>query len=418
MIKTPSRDLTDVISKKYLVKDKMTGTRNPGKKRPFGGLVRQPDNPCSVLPRPRRRQGFAHATPLKYNSATDQLGQEHDSVQRGTATVSATKEGRLTRRQFIAYAAASGAALAGLRALSRAGRGVQLRKPAASQLRKGLAIVHGSVPSIQQEQALVKKMTRAAVDALGGMQKLVRRGDRVIIKPNIAWVRPPEMAANTNPSVVAAVAQMCLAAGAGKVLVMDRTIAPNPRPSYEASGIQQAAAAAGAEVAYVDESRFLDIPIPEGFVLESWPFYEDIVSARRCDVLINLPVLKDHGTSRLTIGMKNVFGMVGGERGKLHRQIHHKIADLNRVVRVDLTILDAYRVLRTNGPTGGRLEDVDNSPDGARRIVAGTDPVAVDSYGAYMFGYEPQEIGFVKYGHEAGLGEADWRPLVLHEGSV
>jgi len=113
--------------------------------------------------------------------------------------------------------------------------------------------------------------------------------------------------------------------------------------------------------------------------------------------------------------MKNVLGMVGGERGQLHQDIHRKIVDLNRVVRVDLTVLDAYRVLRRHGPNGGRTEDVDNTAEGARRIVAGTDQVAVDAYGASLFGYEPEEIGFVKLGREAGLGQSDWRSILLHE---
>ncbi len=325
---------------------------------------------------------------------------------------------KLTRRGFLAYAAASGAALAGLRALSRWQRPFVLRGHAPSQMRPGLAIVHGSAPLPAREAELVGRMTRSAVAALGGMQKLVRPGSTVIVKPNIAWVRSPELAANTNPWVVSAIVQMCREAGARTVRVMDRTISRNPRPSYEASGIEKAAAAAGAEVAYVDEARFVEVEIPGGFVLKRWPFCEEFVSADECDVLINVPILKDHGTSRLTMGLKNAFGMVGGERGELHRRIHRKIPDLHRVLRVDLTVLDAYRVLRKHGPTGGRLEDVDNSPDGARRIVAGTDPVAVDAYGASLFGYGPDEIGFVQHAEDAGLGKADWRSLLLHEGQI
>lgn len=328
------------------------------------------------------------------------------------------QRGRLTRRQFIAYAAASGAALAGLRALSRRRSPLRPRDHADSQLAEGISIIRGAASAPGQEPQVVREMTRAALDALGGMDRLVRPGARVVIKPNIAWVRAPHMAANTNPWVVAALVEMCLAAGAGRVKVMDRTIARNPRASYEASGIAGAARAAGAEVAYVDEDRFVELEIPEGAALGRWLFCEEFVSPRECDVLINVPVLKHHGTSRLTIGMKNVFGMVGGERGRLHPQIHRKIVDLNRVLKVDLTVMDAYRVMRTHGPTGGRPGDVDNSRDGARRIVAGTDPVAVDAYGASLFGYEPEEIEFVSLAQAAGLGSADWRAQVLEEGGL
>jgi uncharacterized protein (DUF362 family) len=325
------------------------------------------------------------------------------------------KTDRLTRREFMITAGAAAAALAGLRALAGWKRQFRLRLNAPSELKRGLAIVHGDAPSPEDEHKVVREMTREAVEALGGMGKLVRRGDAVIIKPNATWDRTPEMGANTNPWVVAALVEMCLAAGARKVKVMDHTISQNPLPSYEASGIARAAGQAGAEVAYVDRSRFREMNIPDSFALKSWPFYEEMVSADECDVLINVPVLKHHGTSRLTIGMKNVLGMVGGERGQLHQDIHRKIVDLNRVVRVDLTVLDAYRVLRRHGPNGGRTEDVDNTAEGARRIVAGTDQVAVDAYGASLFGYEPEEIGFVKLGREAGLGQSDWRSVLLHE---
>jgi len=327
-------------------------------------------------------------------------------------------DGKLTRRQFIGYAAGVGAALAGLRALSHRAKRLRIRDHAESGLARGIAIVHGDAAAPEDEPEVVNRMTRRAVDALGGMGKLVRPRARVVIKPNMTWDRGPEMATNTNPWAVAALVEMCLEARAGGVTVIDRTISRNPGPSYEASGIAKAAAAAGADVAYVDEDRFVELPIPDGFVLKSWPFCEEFVSADECDVLINVPVLKQHGTSRLSIGMKNVFGMVGGERGKLHRQIHEKIADLNRVLKVDLTVMDAYRVLRTHGPTGGRRDDVDNSAEGARRIVAGTDPVAVDSYGASLFGYGPDEIGFVARGEEAGLGQADWHGQVVDESNV
>lgn len=330
----------------------------------------------------------------------------------------ADQNDRLSRRRFISWAAASGAALVGLRALTRRQKAFRVRERAASDLRDGLSVVHGSANSPAEEPETVRRMTRAAIDALGGMGKLVRPGARVIIKPNIAWSRPPDLATNTNPWVVAALAQMCLESGARRVKVMDHTISRNPEPSYRVSRIAEAASGVGAHVAYVDEARFRTLPIPDGSVLTQWPFYEEFVSADECDVLINVPILKHHGTSRLSMGLKNAFGMVGGERGELHPQIHRKIPDLHRVIKVDLTVLDAYRVLRTHGPTGGRVEDVDNSPDGARRIVAGADPVAVDAYGASLFGYAPHDVGFIRHAEEAGLGRSDWEPMVLSDTHV
>jgi uncharacterized protein (DUF362 family) len=190
---------------------------------------------------------------------------------------------------------------------------------------------------------------------------------------------------------------------------MDHTCSSNPRPSYNISGIEAAARRAGAEVAYVDRSRFRELPIPGGKAIKSWAFNDAFVLEDEVDVLINVPIAKHHSTSRLTMALKNVFGMVGWDRGRLHKDIHPKIADLNRVVRVDLTVLDAYRVLRRHGPTGGMLDDVDNSVDGARRIVVSTDPVAVDSYGATLFGLEPGDVGFIKEAYDACLGEMDYK---------
>jgi uncharacterized protein (DUF362 family) len=322
-------------------------------------------------------------------------------------------KGDLTRRQFILGAAAAAAGLTGLRLLARRKRGLRLRGFAPNELSPGLAIIHGDAGE-GDEKGVVMQMTRRAVAELGGMDKLVRKGDTVVIKPNIAWVSPPQVAANTNPWVVAALVEMCLEAGAGRVRVMDNTIAKNPGPAYELSGIAAAAAGAGAEVPYVDRAQAVELPIPDPLVLDRWPFCQEFISANLCDVLI----LKQHGTSKLSIGLKNAFGMVAGDRGELHPRIHEKIADLHRILRVDLTVMDCYRVLRTHGPTGGTLDDVDNSREGARRIVAGRDPVAVDAYGAHLFGMGPQEVGFIANAEKAELGTTDWQSLPVREEEV
>jgi uncharacterized protein (DUF362 family) len=327
-------------------------------------------------------------------------------------------QGNLSRRGFLIGAAAAAVGLGALRTVAERQSRLRVRGFAESDLAKAISIIHGDAPEEADERDVVMRMTRASVDAVGGMTKLVKKGDTVVIKPNIAWVRPPAMAANTNPYVVAALVQMCVEASARSVRVMDNTISKNPASSYEASGIAKAAAEAGAEVPYVDLSRAVELDIPDGAVLTRWPFCREFIDAALCDVLINVPVLKQHGTSRLSIGLKNAFGMVAGERGKLHPQIHWKIPDLHRVLKVDLTVMDAYRVMRTHGPTGGSLQDIDNSAEGARRIVASRDPVAVDAYGAGMFGYAPEEVGFVQNAAEAGLGTADWRSLQIVERTV
>ncbi len=329
----------------------------------------------------------------------------------------------ISRRTFLKTAIGAGAGLYGLsylREFNVRKTRKSLKKFRENKLKRGMVVAHSSgnrndvdvdvgVDVNKNESEILREMTAGALAALGGMEKLVSRGDRVVIKPNISWNRAPEFAANTNPHLVAALTRLCLDAGASKVRVMDHTCSSNPKPSYNVSGIEAAARRAGAEVAYVDRSRFRELPIPGGKAIKSWAFNDAFVLEDEVDVLINVPIAKHHSTSRLTMALKNVFGMVGWDRGRLHRDIHPKIADLNRVVRVDLTVLDAYRVLRRHGPTGGMLDDVDNSTDGARRIVVSTDPVAVDSYGATLFGLEPEDVGFIKEAHDASLGEMDYK---------
>jgi uncharacterized protein (DUF362 family) len=319
------------------------------------------------------------------------------------------KGNEISRRTFLKTGIAVGAGMYGLSYLSTLKKKPAIKRLKEHQLKSGLVVAHGNVSDTADELATVKEMVHRAMNALGGMDKLVSKGNRVIIKPNIAWNQKPEFAANTNPFVVAALVELCREAGASRVKVMDHTCSVNPEPSYENSGIATTSRRAGAEVSYIDKSRFRDFAIADGKVLKSWPFYEEMVYADEVDVLINVPIAKQHGTSRLSMGLKNAFGMIGGDRGSLHTDIHPKIADLNKFVKIDLTVLDAFRILKNHGPTGGRLDDVDNSVERARRIIVSTDPVAVDAYSATLFGMQPADVGYIRESHEQGLGEIDYR---------
>jgi uncharacterized protein (DUF362 family) len=308
----------------------------------------------------------------------------------------------MSRRGFLIGTAVVGGSAFGLGLWRRSRlKGRTYKAPAANGLQLGrgkVVVAKGSDPAAN---------VRRAIEAVGGMKALVSGRQTVVIKPNMAWDLPPETGANANPAAVAALVALCREASPeARVVVFDRTMSRDPGGPYRASGIAEAVRKAGGTVHYVDESRFHQVPIPDGFELKSWPFYELVLFADQVDVLINVPAAKTHSTSGLTLGMKNVFGMVGGERGELHQQIHPKIADLNRVVKVDLTVLDATRVMFRNGPNSPRRSDVDDGPERAQRIVVGTDPVAVDAYAAKeLFGRDPAEIGFIRFGAEAGLGE-------------
>ncbi len=242
------------------------------------------------------------------------------------------------------------------------------------------------------------KITRAAIDALGGMKKFISKGDVVVIKPNIGWDRLPEQAANTNPEVVATLVRMCLEAGAGKVKVFDRPV-NDPRRCYVQSGIHQAVTTAGAEMNYIDERRFRETKI-NGLVLKTWPLYEDILNA---DKIINVPIAKHHSLSKLTMSMKNWMGVMGGSRSHIHQRIDECLVDLSLAIKPTLTVLDAVRILVRNGPQGGNLADVKRLDT----VIAGTDQVAIDSYGATLFGMKGSDLGYLRIADQRGMGTMD-----------
>ena len=244
--------------------------------------------------------------------------------------------------------------------------------------------------------------TVSCIERLGGMSAFVSRGDSVLLKPNIGWDRRIEQGANTHPEVVRAVGEMCLEAGAGRVVILDRTC-NDARRSYRTSGMQDMVKSFSdrrISLDFVRENRFLKTDIPRGVVIKKWPLYEEALKA---DVIINIPVAKHHSISRLTLGMKNLMGLMGGNRGLFHSGIGQKLADLTSVLEPGLTVLDATRIMVRNGPTGGRLEDVKI----LNRVAASSDPVAIDAYGATLFGVAPGDLSFVTAAYRMGLGEMD-----------
>jgi uncharacterized protein (DUF362 family) len=253
-----------------------------------------------------------------------------------------------------------------------------------------LAVVKGNSPAA---------ITRKAVEALGGMEKFVRRGDIVVIKPNIGWDRTPEYAATTNPEVVSELVKLCFAAGAKRVKVFDRTC-NTAAMCYAHSGIAGAVRKAGGDIYHIIESKFVPGRFPDGSAMESWPIYRDAVE---CDCFINVPIAKDHGLSRLTLSMKNLMGVCGGSRGVIHWNIDRKLPELTKFINPDLTVIDAYRILLRNGPSGGNLRDVKKM----KTVIAGTDPVLADSYAATLFDMDPKEIGHIRQGETYGLGTTD-----------
>ena len=263
-----------------------------------------------------------------------------------------------------------------------------------------LAVVKG--PSAE-------KIVRLAVDSLGGIKRFISRGDVVVVKPNIGWDRVPEQAGNTNPEVVAAVVQLCYEAGAKKVKVFDRPV-NDPRRCYIQSGIEPAAKAVDADVFHMDDRKFKEMEI-KGLALTSWPLYSEIFEA---DKVINVPIAKHHGLAKLTLSMKNWMGIMGGSRRVIHQKLDESLVDLAMKVKPCLTILDAVRILTDNGPQGGDLKDVKKLD----LVVAGVDQVAVDSYGATLFGMQGRDLGYVRVGAEHKFGVMDLGKLKIKKVTV
>ena len=240
-------------------------------------------------------------------------------------------------------------------------------------------------------------VTRRAVNAAGGMRRYVKPGDLVVVKPNMGWDRSTEFAANSHPLVVRAVVEECLAAGAKKVKVFDRTC-NDPRRCYANSGIEKILhGLKGVECKQIEPERFRMVAL-NGQFLKEWELYDEALSA---NVFINLPVAKHHGLSKLTLGLKNIMGVMGGNRGFTHRNLAVALADVNSRLKSHLTIIDATRILTAHGPQGGNLADVKV----LNKVIASADIVAADAYATTLFGLKPADIPVTVAAHKRGLGE-------------
>ncbi len=264
----------------------------------------------------------------------------------------------------------------------------------------------------------VKKAVRAAIDAIGGMKRFVSKNAIVMVKPNIGWDRTPAQAANTNPDVVAAVIELCFEVGAKKVKVTDNTC-NETRRCFRNSGIQEAAKGAGAEVYFLDERNLVKDKIG-GDVLKLWPVYKDF---KEIDTFINVPIAKHHGLTRLTVGMKNLMGAIGGSRNSIHQKIETALPDLGEYFKPALTVVDATKILTRNGPQGGSSKDVVKTDT----IIAGTSIATVDALAAHHFSKYaggafgdrvPSDYPFLKVASERGLGTIDIAAVKVKEMEV
>ncbi len=297
---------------------------------------------------------------------------------------------RITRRESIKRMAVAGGGLAacGLSGLPlwRAGKA-------------GAATEKFVVEGVGRSEGYpVKELVTKVFDAAGGIGRFVSRGDVVAVKPNISWARSPEMAATTNPEVLRAVVELAYDAGARKVRIADHTI-NDARRCFAVTGAGSVAEATGAELVFPRTSLMRRMRI-HGERLDVWPVFVPMVEA---DCLINLPIAKTHGLSKLTLAMKNWIGGVGGRRHALHQDIHRTVVDLAQFFNPSVTLVDALRIMVRNGPSGGSPEDAETRDT----LILSNDQVAADAWSARLFGVEPSDLGFVVLGEKSGLGTRD-----------
>jgi uncharacterized protein (DUF362 family) len=300
-----------------------------------------------------------------------------------------------TRREFIKTSLAAGAAAAALPSLNL----LAADAPASPDGAPDIITVRG-----EDRVAMLDR----ALQSFGGIGVYVKKGQKVVIKPNIGWDAPPERCANTHPTIVARLITLCLEAGAGEVSVFDNTC-DFWEKAYKNSGIADAAKAAGARVLPGhDESYYREVAIPNGVSLKSVKIHSAVLD---CDVFINAPVLKHHGGATMTACMKNLMGMISApDRHFYHRNdLHQCIADILSVRRPDLNILDAFSPMTRNGPKGKTVADLDTT---VKQLLVATDIVAIDAAASRILGHK-KDIDHVRIAATAGYGRNDLGKLKI-----
>jgi uncharacterized protein (DUF362 family) len=314
----------------------------------------------------------------------------------------------LDRRQFLARAARAGLSLAAV-----GGLGAWLYDgsppPGVPPPVGGVRLADFSVAGVGPRMSIARgddrrQSVRQALAALGGIETFIRPGDRVLLKVNAAFAAPPALGATTHPLLVEAVVQMCVGAGAAAVIVTDNPI-NDPASCFALTGIAGAARTAGAVVMLPEERFFRPLTVPGAALIRDWPvLFEPFKSVNK---LIGMAPVKDHHRSGASMTLKNWYGLLGGRRNMFHQDIHGIITELALMVKPTLVILDGTVSMMTNGPTGGSLSDLKET----RTLIASTDPVAADAFGAGLLGKDAADLPHIGRAAAAGAGSADFRSL-------
>jgi uncharacterized protein (DUF362 family) len=311
-----------------------------------------------------------------------------------------TDEQKLNRRDVIAKGLSLGLVAGGMLILGRPDFLLAKEKPASLP---DLAAVKNGEPDA---------MFQKAIELMGGMNSFVKKGQTVVVKPNIGFPRVPEVGATTNPLLVKTIIESCYAAGAKRVYVFDNVVTPtsgNARSCYKLSGIEEAARTARGIVVPVDDFSYREVSIPGGKKLRTADVHSLILD---CDVFINVPVLKHHSSAHLSIAMKNLMGVVKNRMEYHLTGLDQCIADFCLYRKPDLNIVDAYRVLMSQGPSGPSNPQYANVQM-KKTLLISRDIVAVDAAAAKIFGKEPENIGYIKIAHAQKTGNMNLKELKI-----
>lgn len=313
----------------------------------------------------------------------------------------------MPRRDFLVRAAKASAVVA-----ATGGLGYWLhdsKGPTGKSAVASVSLPDFSDPKLGRRMSIITgsdrvKTVKRALQALGGIEQFIKRGDRVVLKVNAAFASPAALSATAHPDLVAEVARLCLAAGAASVVVADNPI-NDPQSCFTLSGIAKAAEAAGAKLVLPGAASFKPTTLANARLIRDWPlFIEPFQDATK---LIGISPVKDHHRSGASMSMKNWYGLLGGRRNVFHQDIHTIISELATMVRPTMVILDGTTTMLTNGPTGGSLEDLKTT----NTMIVSTDQVAADAFGATLLGKTAADLTFIGKAAAAGVGTMDYESL-------
>jgi len=315
----------------------------------------------------------------------------------------------LSRREFLTRSAKAGAVLALAGGVSAWLYDAEGPRGFSAESAGLVELQDFSMPELGGRMSIVQGVDRirsldVALNALGGIETFIKRGDRVLVKVNAAFASPPILAATTNPELLAEVCRRCLKAGAVSVVVTDNPI-NDPESCFALTGLREAAQSAGARIVLPRAGFFRPTTVAGGSLIKDWPLL--YAPFRDVTKLISIAPVKDHNRSGASMIMKNWYGLLGGRRNIFHQDIHNTIKELAMMVKPTLVILDGVTTMMTNGPTGGSLSDLKTTGT----LIVSTDQVAADAVGAGLLDKSLSDLPFIQKAADAGAGTADFESL-------